>query len=183
MGYLSELHKRRSENFAYRAMFFAGCTALVCVGESQASHAGEFTRIAQTAGQYKFTECQEPETPDITLNSKLRGNAAVRDYNAQVSTYNQYIAKVQTYMACMSEEADRDLEVYYQAVNASLVARQDAMESKSAALRKILANGPRKGAPIADKKQLTTKDGRTVPSLEGAEEGANEGEGASPSND
>lgn len=134
---------------------------VTCGIASGAVLAGEYTPIGKTGGQYTFTECEKPPSPILALNPKKVGNAAVRDYNAQIAKYNGYIANVQVYMDCLTHEADRDLETYYKAVNASLEEQQVQMQDESDGLKKVLAGGPNK-----NRKKLVPVD---VPELEGAD--------------
>ncbi|MEL6380238.1 MAG: hypothetical protein AAFQ29_10775 [Pseudomonadota bacterium] len=113
---------------------------------------GEYEKIGATGGRYQFTECTRPEAPTLRLDTGKTGNAAILDYNVQVDRMNRHLARVQEYMTCLSAEADRDLQTYYSAVNASLMNRQEAMGAQIDAMRKVLATGPnrprKRGVPV-----------------------------------
>jgi len=131
--------------------------------------AGDYEKIGTTGGRYQFTDCARPEAPTLTLNRKKTGNAAILDYNVQVDRMNKHLERVQVYMTCLSAEADRDLQTYYNAVSASLLARQTAMDDEISALRRVLAKGPnrknRQGRPVPGIPALRGADGPAKPPM------------------
>lgn len=144
-----------------------GMSALMALGGLSAQ-AGEYTPPkGEEKAKYVFTGCQEPAIPVIGLDQKKKGNASIRDYNAQVALYNGFIAKMQTYMTCLSQEADQDLQTYYDAVSDSLETRQGAMMVHSNELRAKLASGP-----IKDRSKPRPKN---IPALAGGRDDINAG--------
>ena len=126
--------------------------------------AGEYTRTADGKGVYQLETCSEPEAPEISLNPKKRGRASIRDYNRQVAKMNAYLAEVQSFMTCMTDEANRDLDAFYGAVNERLEAHQLSLEQKTASMRATLAPGPN------PEKKRRQNNNDAVPALEGAPE-------------
>ena len=124
---------------------------------------GEFEERAGEPDVYRFAECIAPTAPDLTLNPKLRGQAAVRDYNTQVARYNRWIAAVSLHMDCLGTEADADLARLTDAVNAALTEEQDRMDRQAETMRQVLAAGPRRNA-----KPSKSNTEKVIPELEGA---------------
>jgi len=110
---------------------------------------------------YRFDSCTEPDKPLIRLDPAKTGNASVKDYNRQVTRLNAYLAEVQAYMDCLTEEANRDITAYFEAVNAALDEREQVMTDIVDGYRRTLAPGP-------NRKKQQRKDPE-IPVLEGAE--------------
>jgi len=66
-------------------------------------------------------------------------------------------------MTCISDEADKDLQEFYNAVDISLQNEQEIMETDAGSMRSILLAGPNKS-----KKAKKSEKSREIPALEGA---------------
>lgn len=110
-------------------------SAYAAVALCGAASAGTFTPVADGAGSYSFDRCTRPPAPDLAVDPALKGREAVRARNDNVKLYNAHVAEMNAYMICLSGEAQRDLQVYYQAVSSSLEAEQtsvlEALDAKS----------------------------------------------------
>jgi hypothetical protein len=103
-----------------------GIMAAVLTFGSVAS-AGTFTPIGEGAGTYSLTSCTRPAAPDLAIDPALKGREAVKAHNDKVKLYNAHVADVNAYLACISDEANRDLQLYYGAVQGTLETEQNAV--------------------------------------------------------
>ena len=111
--------------------------ACICVilGQIAAASAGEFTKIGESGGTYRFTECAAPAMPDLSVDPSLKGRKAQRAFNRSIRAYNVHVDASNKYLQCLSEEAGRDLNTYYAAVNASFEDRQGKVIGAIEAMR------------------------------------------------
>lgn len=77
-------------------------SVLVC-GVSPAL-AGEAT-YQDMRGKWQSTQCTPPQT---AAPASPTSEAAANDLNAQAATHNQFVAEARAYMACLSQEAEKD---------------------------------------------------------------------------
>lgn len=115
------------------------------LGMCGAALAGVFTAIGETGGSYSLNECEKPAKPDLSFDDKLTGRARSEAYNAAVARYNLWTEASNAYVACITAEAERDLQTYYKAVTASLEAEQDSVIGEIDAEADALQARRRKG--------------------------------------
>lgn len=118
-----------------RIGFTAAVAALFISG---AASAGTFTPIGDGAGSYSFERCTRPPEPDLAIDAALKGRERVKAHNDKVKAYNAHVAEMNAYMVCLSGEAERDMQLYYQAVSSSLDAEQNSVLDALAAKAKDL---------------------------------------------
>lgn len=113
-------------------------TAYAAAALLGAANAGTFTPAGDGAGSYSFDRCTRPPEPDLALDQTLKGREAVKAKNDKVKLYNAHVAEMNAYMVCLSGEAERDLQLYYQAVSSSLDAEQTSvLEALSAKAKEL----------------------------------------------
>lgn len=103
-------------------------TAFVCfwviLAQLQTLVAGEYEKLAGsdagTAGIYRFTDCIEPDIPEVPAGARLLRGEAIRQHNIHVDAVN-------IYFECLAAEAERDLNAHHKAVEAALVHRQNVL--------------------------------------------------------
>ena len=113
----------------------------VCVilGQVAGAQAGEFTPIGESGGFYSFTECVAPVEPDVAIDPSLKGRRQTRAFNRKLKAYNAYVGEANAYLQCLSDEAGRDLQTYYNAVTATFETRQSKTIAGIEAMRRALA--------------------------------------------
>ena len=89
---------------------------------------------------YIFTDCKKPEAP--ALFDAQKKAISRTNYNKTVRQYNDHIAALNTYMSCLSAEAERDLQTYYQVVFEALESEQNAQLNQAEQIRGLLARKP-----------------------------------------
>ncbi len=142
-------------------LFASGGAIAMPMQDAQSADLEPEAAEIQPGLSYRFDTCSEPDKPLIRVDPAKTGNASVKDYNRQVTRLNAYLAEVQTYMDCLTEEANRDLTAYYEAVNAALDERERVMTDVVDGYRRTLEPGP-------NRKKEKRKDPE-IPALEGAE--------------
>jgi hypothetical protein len=102
------------------------------------ANAGELNVYPEGAATYTFTECAEPTAPDVTEKDFAKASKSRRTRNNLARAHNDYVGKLNAWFTCLSEEAGRDVQIYYNAVNASLAARQQMAINRAEEMRRAL---------------------------------------------
>jgi hypothetical protein len=89
---------------------------------------------------WKSTQCATPTPPESLLAADPHSHA--EDMNTRVTQFNQYVGLMQSYMNCLSAEAQNDANSASQSI---IKAGQDEIELAKANLDKL-------GAPLIAKK-------------------------------
>lgn len=88
-----------------------------------------------TAPAYQFDDCVRPQEPVLATDEKSRGRVTLAAEKRAVRQYNAHVEEANAYMRCIADEAQRDLDAYYQAVTAALEAEQASVMSDLGAMR------------------------------------------------
>ena len=111
-----------------------GLTLIVCLWAGAAS-AGSLN-FTDGRGTWQSTQCQQPQPP-AGLSSDPE--VAANNLNAQWAEHNKYAEAAQTYMNCLSAEAQRDANAasgtITQTAQTAIQQMQASVESLAARLR------------------------------------------------
>ena len=105
--------------------------------------AGELVLAPETDEQgaglvYEFTECVRPPAPTFKIDPRSKGSIRRAERNRAVDQYNEHVKAANSYMRCLADEAQRDLEAYYAAVSTALDEAQASMMDGIETSRKSL---------------------------------------------
>ena len=96
--------------------------------------------VSSSADVYRFDRCERPpefELENLTGKSDAQQRAA---HNVETKRYNAYIATVNVYLQCLSQQAESDIDAYYNKVSGALDAESASIlgdvEAKRAALNR-----------------------------------------------
>ncbi len=87
------------------------------------------------AAAYRFDDCVRPQEPVLATDEKSRGRVTLAAEKRAVRQYNAHVEEANAYMRCIADEAQRDLDAYYQAVTAALEAEQASVMSDLGVMR------------------------------------------------
>ncbi|MEL6212282.1 MAG: hypothetical protein AAFY22_04820 [Pseudomonadota bacterium] len=103
--------------------------------------AGEVASAPDGGVTYEFRACEKPDAPVLATDSRSSGRVTRAARNRAIDQYNDYVAKANAYMRCLSDEASRDLEAYYAAVAGAQKSAQDAIMGEVEEARAALGDG------------------------------------------
>ncbi len=115
-----------------------GAMMLLTSGAHGGAAAGTFTPIGEGGGTYSFTGCERPAPFKVASFADKKGSDRVRARNTETRRYNAHVAVVNAYLVCIAEEAGRDLQIYFNAVNATMEAEQNRLLEELEAEGKVL---------------------------------------------